>query len=153
MLKPLSSKSAKPKKTKVEIGSDCKAGRNIGGEINRKKTDNDEVDDEVDNEVDNEIGKKGQKTSKSKNLFKKLSKSKKTVKSDFLTLRAKLAFIQLRQAFFKALIFYHFNSKRHIQIETDVSSYAIGEVLSQLILDNSGQWHLVAFFLSKDDFT
>ena len=44
-------------------------------------------------------------------------------------------FTKLKQAFLKALIFYHFDPKYHISIGTDISSYAIGEVLSQLILD------------------
>ena len=95
-------------------------------------------------EVD-EIGKKGRKTSKSKNS----SKSKKMVRSDFLTPGAMLVFTELRQAFLKAPIFYHFNPKRHIRIETDVSDYVIGGVLSQLISDDSGQWNSVAFFSRK----
>ena len=69
--------------------------------------------------------------------------------SDFLTSGAKLVFTKLRQAFLKALILYHFNPEGHIRIETDVSGYAIGGVLSQLTLDNSGQWHLMAFFSQK----
>ena len=83
-----------------------------------------------------EIGKKDQKTSKSKNL----SKSKKAVGlSDFLIPGAKLAFTKLRQAFLKAPILHHFDLERHIRIETDVLSYAIGGVLSQLTLDDLGQ--------------
>ena len=31
----------------------------------------------------------------------------------------------------------------------DASDYALGGVLSQLILADLGQWHLVAFFLQK----
>ena len=64
--------------------------------------------------------------SKSKKLFK----SKKMVESDFFTFRARLAFTKLRQRFVKAQIFHHFNLKRHIWVETDVSSYLIGEVFS-----------------------
>ena len=52
--------------------------------------------------------------SKSKYLFKKLSKSKKTVGLDFLIPEAKLAFIKLRQMFLKAPILYHFNPKHNI---------------------------------------
>ena len=88
------------------------------------------------------LGKKGRKTSKSKNL----SKSKKTVRSNLLTPEAKLAFTELRQAFLKAQILHPFDLERHIRIGTDVSSYAIGGVLSQLTSDNSGQWHPMAFF-------
>ena len=81
---------------------------------------------------------------------KNLPKSKKTVGfSDFLTPGAKLAFTKLRQAFFKALIFYHFDPEHHIRIEIDILGYAISGVLSQLTLDDSGQWHLIAFFSRK----
>ena len=38
--------------------------------------------------------------------------------------------------FTQALILQHFDSKRHILIKTDASGYAIGEVLSQLALDD-----------------
>ena len=72
-------------------------------------------------------------------LSLKICKSKKTVGSDFLTPGAKLAFTELRQAFVKAAILHHFDLKRHIQIEMDVSGYAIGGVLSQLTSNNLGQ--------------
>ena len=67
----------------------------------------------------------------------------------YLTPDAKRAFTQLRQAFTKAPIFQYFDPKCHIRIETDASGYAIGGVLSQLILDNSGRWHPVAFYSRK----
>ena len=51
----------------------------------------------------------------------------------YLTPNAKRAFTQLRQTFTKAPILQHFDPKCHIRIETDASSYAIGDVLSQLI--------------------
>ena len=57
--------------------------------------------------------------------------SPKMVRSEFFTLGARLPFTELRQTFVKALIFYHFDPKRHIQVETDISGYAIGGVLSQ----------------------
>ena len=50
----------------------------------------------------------------------------------FLTPEAMLGFFRLRQAFTKALIFHHFDSKRYNRIETDASGYAIGGILSQL---------------------
>ena len=53
-----------------------------------------------------------------------------TEEPNFLTSNAKKAFNQLRLAFIKALILRHFDLKSHIQIETDVSGYAIGRVLS-----------------------
>ncbi len=55
----------------------------------------------------------------------------------------------MRQAFLEAPILNHFDSERHIRIETDASGYTIGGVLSQLTSDDSGQWHPVAFFSRK----
>ena len=138
MLKTLRSAESltQPGKSKVGVGGGRKAGRDRSEIDDRKKVDNNEVED-------NKIEKKVQKKSKSKNL----SKSKKMVRSlDFLISRAKLVFIKLRQAFFKASILHHFDPKRHIQIKTDALGYAIGGVLNQLTLDNLGQWHSVAFF-------
>lgn len=51
---------------------------------------------------------------------------------DFHIFEASLAFIQLRKAFIQALIIYYFHSEHHIQIETNLSSYTISEILSQL---------------------
>ena len=76
------------------------------------------------------------KTTKSKILIKSKNhdfpcKSRtKEAKTCFLIPEAKLAFTQLRQALVEALILYDFNPKSHIQIETNVSGYAIGKVLS-----------------------
>ena len=55
---------------------------------------------------------------------------------DFLILRTRLAFTKLRQAFVKALIFYHFDPKYYIWFETNASGYDIGGVLSQPTLDD-----------------
>ena len=108
----------------VIIGGNSKAG---GDKRNpdRSKLDGDDIDC---NEVeDDEVGKRVQKTSKSKNP----SKSKKTIKSsNFFISGAKLAFTELRQAFFKAPILYYFDLKHHIRIEIDVSGYAIDELFS-----------------------
>ena len=120
--------STRPKKGEVGVGGDSRAGRD-GSELDRSKVDG----------GDDEVGKKVQN----------LSKSKKSVRSDFLTPGAKLAFAELRQAFVKAPILHHFDPERHIRIETDVSGYAIGGVLSQLTSDDSGRWHPVAFFSRK----
>ena len=132
-------KTAEPRKGGVEVGSDSRARR-------VQSSDRSGIDDvEVEVKVD-EVEKNVQNSSKSKNL----AKSKKTVRcSDFLTLGAKLAFTELRQAFLKALILHHFNPERYIRIEIDVSGYAIGRVLSQLTSDDLGRWHLVAFFSHK----
>ena len=95
-------KIAELRKGGDEVGGDIKAGRG-GSKIDRSGIDDVEIDG---NEIEvDEIEKKDQKTSKSKNL----SKSKKTVRSDFFTLGAKLAFTELRQAFLKALILHHFD--------------------------------------------
>ena len=101
---------------------------------NRAKYDGSKIDDEVDNEIDDKVEKRGQNPSKSKNL----SKSKKT-ELGFLISGARMALIKLRQAFIKAPILHHLDPERYIQVETDVSGYAIGAVLSQLTLDNLGQ--------------
>ena len=69
--------------------------------------------------------------------------------SKYLTLDIKKAFNLLQHAFTQALIFQYFDSKRYIRIETNVSGYIIGEVFSQLISDDLGQWHLVAYYLHK----
>ena len=68
--------------------------------------------------------------------------------SNYLTLDAKRAFDQLREAFTEAPILQHFDPEWYIRVETDASGYAIGGVLSQLI-DDLGRWHLVAYFLDK----
>lgn len=67
----------------------------------------------------------------------------------FFILKARLAFVQLRQTFIKVLIFYHPSPKCNIWFKTNASSYTIGEILSQLILNNLGQLHLVVFFFQK----
>ena len=117
----------------VGVGGNTKARRDASkldkSELGRNEVDGNEV------EVD-EVRKNVQKMTKSKNS----SKPKKTVgPSDFLTPGAKLTFTKLRQAFIKAPILHHFDPERYIQIEMDVSGYAIGGVLSQLTSDSLGQ--------------
>ena len=58
-----------------------------------------------------------------------------TRETNFLTPNIKKAFNYLRLAFIEARILWHFDLESHIKIKTDVSGYAIGEVLSQLNLD------------------
>ena len=36
-----------------------------------------------------------------------------------------------------------------MRIETNILKYTIGEVFSQLTLDNLGQWHSISFFSQK----
>ena len=142
MLKTLKNTESltRPGKSGVGVGGDSKAGHD-GNELNRSKVDNSEVDG---NEVrNNEVGKKVQKLSKSQNLFK----SKKTIGSDFFTLKARLAFTKLRQAFVKVPILYYFDLEYHIRIETDISGYVIDKDLSQLTSNDLGRWHLLVFSL------
>ena len=86
-------------------------------------------------------------------------------KPNFPTPDAKKAFNHLRLAFIKAPIFRYFDLENHIRIKTDISSYAIDKMLSQLNVDfnkppndlkdfnlnksDFGQWHLVAYFFRK----
>lgn len=81
-------------------------------------------------------------------IFKKLAKIKKSAKlsksqnadtniknTELLITNTKIAFIKLKQAFIKALIFQHFHWEYYIWIKTNALGYAIGVVLSKLILD------------------
>ena len=109
MLKTSSTKSAEPKKGRVRVGGDSRAGHDRS-EIHWSGIDNIKVDgDKVE---DDEVRKKDRKTFKSKNL----SKFKKTVRSDFLTPKTRLASTKLRQAFIKAPILHHFDPEIYIQI-------------------------------------
>ena len=111
MLHTSTTKSAEPRRGVVKVSGNSRAGRD-GGRHDRSGIDNVEVNS---GEVgDDEVEKKG------RNLYK----SKKTEPS-FLTSRAREAFTDLRQAFIKALIFYHFDQERYIRVETDASGYAI----------------------------
>ena len=56
--------------------------------------------------------------------------SKNSNKADYLTLRARLAFTELRKAFIETSILQHFDLEYHIRIKIDVLSYTIGGVLS-----------------------
>ena len=56
----------------------------------------------------------------------------------FFTPKARLTSTKLKQAFIKPLILYHFHLDCHIYIQSDVLGYAIGEILSQLTLDDLG---------------
>ena len=67
------------------------------------------------------------------------SASKDLTGAGYLTFGAKKSFNFLRHAFIQASILQHFDLERYIQIETNVSGYVIGRILSQLILDDLGQ--------------
>ena len=140
--------TANPKKTKGKDDGNSVVGNLVGG-----------------GEATNPTKRKNQaKTTKSKILVKSKNhdfpKSRpKKAGTGFLTPKARLAFIQLRQAFVEAPILYHFNPESHIRIETNASGYTISGVLSQLssgtkpdgvvTKDDLGQWYLVAFFSRK----
>ena len=85
---------------------------------------------------------------KDETVRKSLSKNL-NVATGYLTLDNRQAFTQLRQTFTKAPILWHFDLECHIRIETNVSGYAIDEVLSQLTLDNLGQWHAITYYSKK----
>ncbi len=74
---------------------------------------------------------------------KKANFTKANFGMDFLTPRAKKAFIYQRKVFTEALILRHFDPKRHIWIEIDALGYAISGILSQM---TSNQ----LFFRSRD---
>ena len=67
----------------------------------------------------------------------------------YLTPECRLAFTQLKKAFTKAPILWHFDLECHIRIETNASGYAIDGVLNQLTLDNLGWWYPVVFYSQK----
>ena len=80
---------------------------------------------------------KGQKIAKSKkSTWAKKTKASKAKNLGlgqsrlFFTSRIKKAFIKLKQVFIKVLILNYFDLECHNQIETDLSSYAIGKVFN-----------------------
>ena len=66
----------------------------------------------------------------------------------FLTPDAKQAFIQLKQAFTKALILQYFDPEHRIWIDTYNFGYDIGSVFSQMISE-MGQWYPIAYYSEK----
>lgn len=93
------------------------------------------------NELDDVSIVDANKMAKCKDLIK--------VRVSFLTPGARLVFTKLRQAFIKALILHHFDSKYYICVKTNILKYTIGEILSQLTLDNLNKWHLMVFVVKK----
>ena len=69
-------------------------------------------------------------------------------KCSFLSSKAKLAVLQLSQAFKKDPILYLFDLECHTQIKIYTYDYAIGSILRQLTLE-SDQWHRIGFFSRK----
>ncbi len=85
---------------------------------------------------------KSQKTAKSKKWIQvekseaSRAKNLSSQLGSFFISKTKKAFTKLKQVFVEALILNHFNPKHHIQIEIDVSSYAISGIFSQLTYCN-----------------
>ena len=80
---------------------------------------------------DDEVGRVGGGDCENKTVEKSpLTSKNSNGPIGYLTLKARLAFNQLRKAFTKALILQHFDPKCHIRIETDMLGYANGRVLS-----------------------
>ena len=108
-------------------------------------------------EAINLINRKNQaKTTKSKILVKSKNHDfpkfrTEKAETGFFIPKARLSFIQLRQAFVEASIFHNFDPESYIRMETDASGYTIGGVLNPLssgtrpdrvvINANLGQWH------------
>ena len=78
-----------------------------------------------------------------------ISNIKNIGKSIFLTPNIKKTLNHLKQMLIKASIFWHFNLEKHIQIETNISSYSMSGVLSQLNLN----FNAVLNNLNKSDFS
>ena len=114
------------KETEGKAGSNSVVGNNMFS------------DSEATNQTNSIKGKNQAKTTKSIILVKSknhdffLNSRNREARAGFLTLKARLAFIQLRQAFVEALILYYFDLECHIWIKVNASGYAIGSVLSQL---------------------
>ena len=75
-------------------------------------------------------GGAGRSDASKKSAKSRRMKSARSEEPKFLTSEAKEAFNRLRQAFTEAPILRHFDPECHIRIETNVSGYAIGGVLS-----------------------
>ncbi len=72
----------------------------------------------------------------------KTNSTKVNFRTDFLTSRAKKAFIYLQKPFIKALILHHFDMEYYFLIETNALGYAIGKVLSRITLDQCFSNHV-----------
>ncbi len=90
---------------------------------------------------------KSKKSDLSKANFVKINS-----RTDFLTCKAKKAFIHLQKAFTKAPILKYFDLECYICIETNALGYVIGEVLSQITLDRPFSNHVTHKNLESDFF-
>lgn len=87
---------------------------------------------------------------KIKNLLE--NKTKKAIKTGFLTSEAKVAFTKLRKTFIEAPILCYFDLVYHIQILTDELRYVIGKVLSQINSDQLSSNHMTSENLKDPNF-
>ena len=119
-----------------------------------------EVGDRADETIRNSSKFTKSKNNKSENLMHVLN-IEAIGEPTFLTLNAKKTFNFLRQAYIKLPTLWHFDLQSYIWIKTNISGYAIGEVLGQLSSNwvasdssnltksNFDLWHLVAYFSRK----
>lgn len=100
----------------------------------------------------------GSDVSRKTTMSKNQTKSRHLEEPKFLTSRAREAFNYLRQVFIEVLILWHFDLEYHTRIETNISWYTIGGVLSQVIPDqltldetikSTVDRHLMAYFSRK----
>ncbi len=132
----------------AEVGDEKQNGKRIQVDGNKKEPTQPA-------QKSHKVQSKGQKMAKSKKWIRAEKSEASRAKNfcsqsgSFFIPEARKDFIALRQAFVEALILNHFNPKRHIQIEINTSSYAIGGILRQLTSNNLGQWYPVAFFSRK----
>ena len=108
-----------PEETKGKVGGSSMGSKMVGGGDATNPT----------------KGKNQAKTTKSKILVKSKNHDYPKFRTEeagtgFFTPKARLVFTQLRQVFVEAPIFHHFDPESYIRIETDVSDYVIGGVLS-----------------------
>ncbi len=80
-------------------------------------------------------------------LLKKSDKNKFHIFFEF-TSDAKKSFEKLRQAFFTASLFRHFDSNRKIKLETNASNFVISEIIFQLN-EAIEQWHFIIYWFRK----
>ncbi len=137
--------------TSAEVGDEKQDGKRIQVDGNKKKPV--QLAQSAQKSFKGQL--KGQETAKSKNWIRaeksEASRAKdfSSQSGSFLTSKARKTFTNLKQEFVEAPILNHFDPECHIRIETDTSSYAIGEIFSQLTLDDLGRWHPIVFFSRK----
>ena len=120
-------KTVKLEKGKIKFAGDNKDKFDAKDELDSR---NEVINDEFGN---NEVPVR--KNDQKRSMFKKIISS---ITLSFFISRVRLAFINLKQVFVKALIFHYFDLKYYIRIETNTLDNIIVGVPSQLTLDNLG---------------